>query len=96
MNNIDKIKSTVDFLNPDANINHDYKYIKTMKSHFNVSKKQLNETSNSKVVDYFIIPKNQFNDAFGSYKFIDFELPKNELCYYQFVLKYDLKANNVQ
>ena len=92
---IDKIKS-VEFLSPDANINHDYKIVKTKKSVFNVSKKQLNQTSNSRVVDYFIQPKNQFNEAFGSYRYIDFELPKNELLYYQFLLKFDLKANNVQ
>ena len=41
MNNIDKIKSTVDFLNPDANINHDYKLVKTRKSQFNVSSKNI-------------------------------------------------------
>ena len=69
--------------------------MRTKKSIFNVSKKELNEASNVKVVDYFIQPKNQFNDSFGSYKFIDFELPKNELLYYQFVLKFDLQANNV-
>lgn len=93
---IDNIKSSVEFLSPDTNINNDYKLVRTRKSVFNVPKKQLNEASNVKVVDYFIQPKNQFNEAFGSYRFIDFELPRNELCYYQFVLKFDLKANNVQ
>ena len=91
---IEKIKK-VDFLSPDANINHDYKLIKTNKKDFNVSKKQLNETSNTRVVDYFINPLNRFDDNFGSRKYIDFQLPKNDLLYYQFLLKFNLKAENV-
>ena len=92
-NNIENIKKNVSFLNCDTNLKHDYKSIKVGRSDYNVPKHQLWEASNTSVLDYFIQPKNIYNASFGNAKYIDFDIPKNDLTFYQFLLKFTLTNN---
>jgi len=85
-----RIKKKNNFLSSDTNLKHDYKMVKG----YNIPKHQLWEASNTSVLDYFIQPKNNFPAAFGYSKYIDFDLPKNELSYYQFLIKFTLTNNN--
>ena len=94
MNNIESIKKNTNFLKMDTNSKHDYKMVKTFKSIFNVPKHQLEELSNTSVLDYVVVPKNDYISKFGQYKYIDFDLPSEKLCYYQFLLRFTLTNNN--
>ena len=94
--NSDIIKSQVDFLKHDV-VKHEYQLIKSNKSVFNLKKSQIYNTTHSGIQNYFINPKNNYssNPFNGSSNFyIDFEVPKLESLFHQFVLRFSVKNNH--
>jgi hypothetical protein len=93
MNSTDLIKQQVDFLKHDANHKHDYQLLKNGKSLFNLPKHQIYNTTHSPIQNYFINPKNNYSEKpfNGSSSFyIDFDVPKLDCSFYQFVLRFSL------
>ena len=91
LNNIDKVKKH-HFLSHEAN-NNEYHMMKSGKNILNLPKQQIQDTHHVSVNDYLILPKNNnseypFNGS--SQFYIDFEIPKFDFTFYQFVLRFKL------
>ena len=85
----------VDFLKFDVNQN-EYQLVKSGKSIYNLPKHQIYNQHHSTIHDFTLNPKNTYSDYpfNGSSFYIDFELPKLNYCYHQFVLRYKLASND--
>ena len=99
MSSSDIIKDQVPFLRHEVNHKHDYQLIKSGKSVYNFSKKQLYSTTHQNIQNYFINPKNNyssnpFNGSSSTY--IEFDIPKINATFYQFVFRFSLQntSNN--
>ena len=94
---IDKIKSETEFLRHDNQFKHEYQMVKCNKSLYNFKKSQLFDIHHSGIKNYFVNPKNNYssNPFNGSSSFyIDFEVPKLDSLFHQFVLRFSLKNNH--
>ena len=94
MSNIENSKNS-SFLNFESNNKHDYQLIKSNKKIYNINKKQLYKSTHSRIIDFFIQPKNNYAlTPFGKTQFyIDFDIPKIDYTFYQFVLQFKLFNN---
>jgi len=89
--NSEIVKSSTDFLKHENK--KEYNLVKGGKNMYNFSKENLSNISHSPVVDFFINPINTYSERpfNGSSNFyIDFQLPKIEYLYHQFILRFRL------
>ena len=87
----------VPFLKHDVNLHHSYELIKTNKHILNLPKHQLYNQHHSTIHDFTLNPKNSLSEFpynGSSTWFADFELPRLNYCYHQFVLRYKCYNNN--
>ena len=86
----------VPFLKHDVNLHHSYELLKTGKHILNLKKEQLYNQHHSSIHDFTINCKNTFNEYpfTGNSWYVDFELPKINYCYHQFVLRFKLSSKN--
>ena len=97
--NSDNVKKNVSFLKHDCCTDHDYQLIKSGKQVLNLPKQQVYQQHHSSLHDFTLNCKNTFSDypfTGNSSWYVDFELPKINYCYHQFVLRYKLFTNNAK
>ena len=96
MSNSDNVKK-VNFLRHDVNLHHSYELIKSGKQVLNLPKEQIYNQHHSTIHDFTLNPKNTVPDypfTGNSSWYVDFELPKLNYCYHQFVLRYKLTSSD--
>ena len=94
--NSDNVKK-IPFLKMDVNQHHSYELIKSGKSVLNLPNHQIYNQHHSTIHDFTLNPKNNVSDfpfSGNSSWYCDFELPKLNYCYHQFVLRYTLQSND--
>jgi len=95
--NSENVKKNVSFLKHDVNHHHAYELIKSGKQVLNLPKEQIYNQHHSSIHDFTLNAKNTFSEypfTGNSNWYVDFELPKLNYCYHQFVLRYKLYNNS--
>ena len=94
MSNSELVRSSVDFLKIDGNKNEYFMHKpRGSKNIYNFNKRNICEISHSPTIDKFINPINtysQFPFNGSSNFYIDFQLPKFEYLFHQFILRFKL------
>ena len=91
MSNSDNVKKNVPFLKHDTCNEHNYELVKSGKQILNLPKHQLYQQHHSSIHDFTLNCKNTFSEfpfTGTSSWYVDFDLPKINYCYHQFVLRY--------
>lgn len=95
--NSENVKKNVPFLKHDVNSCHSYELIKSNKQVLNLPKEQIYNQHHSSIHDFTLNAKNNYSEypfTGSSNWYVDFELPKLNYCYHQFVLRYKLYNNS--
>jgi hypothetical protein len=95
--NSENVKKNVPFLKHDVCSHHSYELIKSGKQILNLPKEQVYNQHHSSIHDFSISAKNTYSDypfTGNSSWYVNFELPKLNYCYHQFVLRFKLNSNS--
>ena len=95
--NSDNVKKNVPFLKHDTGYLHAYEKVPAGKTILNLPKEQIYNQHHSSIHDFTLNPKNNYNEypfTGNSNWYVDFELPKLNYCYHQFVLRCKLSSND--